>query len=695
MNQDARKDLLIELGCEELPARLIEGQLAMLAKGLGQRLKDAGLIESADSAETFATPRRLAVRFNEVLTRQADRELERRGPAENVALDADGHPTKAAEGFARSVGKAFDELDWLETDQGRWLYCKISEVGAPLGELIGPMLEATVKDMAGARSMRWSDLSDRFLRPIRWLTLIHGEDLLPLSLFGLEAGRSTEGHRIHAPGTHEIGAAGDYESVCEQAFVLVDLDRRRERIAEQVQALAEASNQRVDDNPGLLAENVGLTEWPVAVMGSFDEAFLAVPEEALISSMQQHQKCFPVRDADGRLAAKFIAIANIESRDIDAMRAGFERVIRPRLADARFFWDQDRKQSLNDRRDRLDGILFEEKLGSIGDKCRRLNDLGSGLASALGAEPAEVSRGADLCKCDLVTEMVGEFPELQGTMGRYYAAADGESDLVATAIEEHYMPRQAGAALPATPAGRALALADRLDSVVGLFAAGKKPKGSKDPFALRRAALGVVRILEDSGSGLTLADATAAAASSLEGRVEVSVGIQQEVLDFLNDRLRSHATDAGLATSTVQAVMAGRPSSVADFMARARAVAQFAETDAADSLVAAYKRASNLLKQAESGLLAAVDGNLLNEDAEKQLFADIQKVEGDLVAAIGQQDYPAALAQLAGLRDSLDAFFDQVMVMVDEIKLRNNRLALLQHLRGLIADIADLARLGR
>ncbi len=498
-----RKDLLIELGCEELPARLIEDQLQQLANGLGQRLKDAGLIDNS-SPDTLATPRRLAVRFHDVLDRQADRELERKGPAAQVALDADGNPTKAAEGFARSVGKRFDELDWLENEQGRWLYCKVKELGAPLAELLGPMLEATVRDMAGARSMRWSDRSDRFLRPIRWLTILHGETVVPLELFGLTADRLTQGHRIHGPGKHAIASAADYEQVLENAFVLVDLDRRRDRIAEQVAKLAESAELRVDDNPDLLSENVGLTEWPVAVMGSFDAEFLEVPEEALISSMQQHQKCFPVRQSDGRLAARFIAIANIESRDVPAMVSGFERVIRPRLADARFFWDQDRKSSLNDRRARLDDILFQEKLGSTGDKSRRLSELSTHLADDLGADANRVGRAAELCKCDLVSEMVGEFPELQGIMGRYYALADGEPDAIAQAIEQHYMPRQAGAELPSTPEGQVLALADRLDSIVGLFAAGKKPKGSKDPFALRRAALGVIRILEDSATALTL-----------------------------------------------------------------------------------------------------------------------------------------------------------------------------------------------
>ncbi|AKS40397.1 glycine--tRNA ligase subunit beta [Wenzhouxiangella marina] len=690
-----RADLLIELGCEELPARSIDQQLDLLCDGLQRRLVDAGLMDEGAAIARLATPRRLAVRFSQVLDRQADRELERKGPAENVALDADGKPSKAAEGFARSLGKSFEELDWLETDQGRWLYARITEPGKALDELLGPMLEETVKAMAGARSMRWSDLDERFLRPVRWLCVLHGERAIPLSLFGLSAGRRTQGHRIHGPGWHELASASDYERVLEAAHVVADRDRRRERIASQVSTLADKAGMRVDDNPDLLDENVGLTEWPVAVMGSFDEAFLEVPEEALISSMQQHQKCFPVRNVDGSLAPRFIAIANIESKDETAMIAGFERVIRPRLSDARFFWDQDRKQRLADRASRLDDVLFQEKLGSTGDKAARLGQLGRRLAESLAADPEQVARAASLCKCDLLTEMVGEFPELQGIMGRYYALADGENDAVAMAIEEHYMPRQAGAELPGTPAGQALALADRLDTVVGIFAAGKKPKGGKDPFALRRAALGIVRILEDSNCGLSLAEAVDLAAEALGEQLEVDGDLKAEVERFIFDRLRSHAAEAGIETATIQAVEAGKAGSVADFMARARAIQAFADDERAESLIAANKRTSNLLKQAENERIGDVDAILLQDDAEKRLFADIQAVETDLESALARADYPAALAELAGLREGVDAFFDQVMVMAEDARLRANRLALLTRLRGLIIDIADLARLGR
>ncbi len=688
-------NLLIELGCEELPARLIDSQLQLLADGLEQRLVEAGLVESGTERVRLATPRRLAVRFSAVLFRQADRELERKGPAENVAFDADGKPTRAAEGFARSVGKSVAELDRLETDQGRWLYAKITEAGRSAAELLEPMLDETVRAMAGARSMRWSDRSERFLRPVRWLTVIHGTEVLPIKAFGLSAGRETFGHRIHAPGGHELASADDYESVLKQAFVIADPAERRKRIAEQLAGLVKQGGLNVDDNPELVDENAGLTEWPVAVIGDFDEAFLEVPEEALISSMQQHQKCFPLRLADGRLANRFVAIANIDSRNPEAMIAGFERVIRPRLSDARFFWSQDRKTRLEDRRAHLDNVLFQEKLGSTGDKVRRLTQLGRTLAPALGADPDSVARAAQLCKCDLLTEMVGEFPELQGTMGKYYALADGEPEAIARAIEEHYLPRQAGGDLPASVIGQTLALADRLDTVVGIFAAGKKPKGGKDPFALRRAALGIIRVLAESNSDLSLTQAIDMAIAVLGKQITVSAAIREDIFEFVQERLRSHASDAGIATATVHAVSAGKAGSVADFMARALAVQQFADDPRADSLIAANKRTSNLLKQAEEVSIGEVNDTLLTEEVEKQLFNEICNVEQSLASRLKQADYPSALAALSTLKTPVDAFFDQVMVMCDDTALRANRLALLKRLRELIIDIADLAQLGR
>ena len=691
----ARQDLLIELGCEELPARLLATQSRGLAEGLGRRLVEAGLIDDADSAQLMATPRRLAVRFPAVLARQADRELERKGPPEAQAFDAQGRPTRAAEGFARSVGRSVDELERLENEQGRWLYARVTEAGRSLAEILPECLEATVRDMAGARSMRWSDRDERFLRPVRWLLVLHGSAVVPLSAFGLTADRLSQGHRIHGSGQHALNDAGDYEAVLRRAFVLVDPSERRQRIKAQVQALAEQAGLQVRASEDLIDENAGLTEWPVAVIGDFDPAFLEVPPEALISSMQQHQKCFPLVQVNGQLAPRFIAIANIESRDPAAMVSGFERVIRPRLADARFFWDQDRRTPLAARSERLEQVLFQEKLGSIAAKTQRLSRLVAELAIHFDANADQAQRAALLCKADLVSEMVGEFPELQGIMGMHYARHDGEAEAVAMAIASHYQPRQAGDSLPGDATGRALAVADRLDTLVGIFAAGQKPKGGKDPFALRRSALALVRILDDSGSGLTLAKAIELAAAALTEQIDVPGSVLEEVQGFVLERLKSHAADSGIETNCFQAVAAARLGSIADFMARARAVQAFADGPEGAALVAANKRASNLLKQAEGDTFGDVDGDLLKDKEEVALLNALLEVESRLSRQLADSDYTAALTTLAQLREPVDRFFEAVMVMADDEALRRNRLALLARLRGLIADIADLARLGR
>lgn len=687
--------LLIELGCEEIPARALVRQAEMLKSGIGKQLADAGLLEDDSNVRWLATPRRLAVVAEDVARRQPDRKLERKGPAEKAAFDGNGNPTRAAEGFARSVGLEVDQLDRIENEQGRWLYAEIDQPGKSLAELLPEMLDKVVREMAGARSMRWSDRSDRFLRPVRWLVALHGSDVVPVSLFGLQAGRETRGHRIHAPGEHPIATAADYESVLEKAFVIVDHAARRARIAEQVQTCAESAGLATQTETALLDEVTGLVEWPVAVVGSFDEAFLEVPAEALVSAMREHQKSFPLFTHDGELAARFITVANLDSEQPALMIHGFERVIRPRLADARFFYRQDRQRPLADRLERLDEMLFQEKLGSLADKSRRLESLAAELAPAFDADPSVCARAALLCKCDLMTEMVGEFPELQGIMGRYYARADGEPDAVAAAIESHYLPRHAGDELPADAAGRALAVADRLDSLVGVFAAGKKPTGGKDPFALRRAGLAVARILEQSRCPLSLDELIARTANALETRVPVTEDSRADIRRFIDERLRSHLSERGIETNTLHAVTAGSGGSVADFADRAEAVQKFAEDPEVESLIAANKRAVNLLEQAGQESYPEIDVDSLEIDAEKTLFSEVVEVENSLDALLEARDYPAVLRRLAGLRPALDRFFDDVMVMVDDEVLKHNRLALLHRLRALFLRIADVARLGR
>jgi len=687
--------LLIELGCEELPAKSLVRQAEMLSTGMHKQLADAGLMDAGSRLRWLATPRRLAILAEGVAQRQPDRKLERKGPAEKAAFDAEGNPTRAAEGFARSVGLAVDQLERLENEQGRWLYAEIEEPGKSLAGLLPEMLDKVVREMAGARSMRWSDRSDRFLRPVRWLVVLHGSEVLPVSLFGLEAGRDTRGHRIHAPGAHAIEKAGDYETVLRQAYVVADYAARRNQIAEQVKACADSAGLQTQAEGVLLDEVTGLVEWPVAVVGSFDEAFLEVPAEALVSSMREHQKSFPLFTGDGKLAARFITVANLESEQPELMVQGFERVIRPRLADARFFYEQDRQRPLADRMERLGEMLFQERLGSLADKAGRLKGLAAALAPAFDADPTACARAALLCKCDLLTEMVGEFPELQGIMGRYYAQADGEPETVAAAIESHYLPRHAGDELPEDPTGRALAVADRMDSLVGVFAAGKKPKGGKDPFALRRAALAVVRILDQSRCPLSLDELIDNAADALKAQVPVSEEDRDEIRRFLDERLRSHLGERGIETNTLHAVTAGADSPVADFVDRAVAVQAFADDPEVESLIAANKRAANLLEQAGEIEISEIDASSLHLGSEKRLFEELVESEKAVEERLGERDYPAVLKRLAGLRPALDRFFDDVMVMVDDERLRTNRLALLSRLRALFLRIADVAKLGR
>ncbi|MEE4638256.1 MAG: glycine--tRNA ligase subunit beta [Wenzhouxiangella sp.] len=696
---DLANPLLLELGCEELPAGQIERQLQLLGQGLKTRLLDANLIESGSEPTLLGTPRRLAVCFESVRATQPDQVLERKGPAESSAFDDQGQPTRAAEGFARSVNLTVDQLERLETEQGRWLFARVHRPGRSLAELLPDMLDATVQAMAGARSMRWSDRTERFLRPVRWLLVLHGDRIVPVSAFGLTAGRETQGHRIHAPGAHTVDHADHYATVLRRAFVEPDAGRRRDKIRVDAERLAREVDLEVVIEESLLHEVAGLTEWPVAIVGGFDERFLEVPAEALISSMQQHQKCFPLRQRDGRLAAKFIAVANIESTNVAAMTEGFERVIRPRLADARFFFEQDRRTPLADRLSRLHSIKFQEKLGSLAAKTARLQALGAELARLFGADIDAVRRAATLSKCDLVTEMVGEFPELQGIMGHHYALADGETEFVARAIESHYLPRHSGDDLPADPVGQCLALADRLDTLVGIFAAGQKPKGGKDPFALRRAALAVIRILEVAGVETPLRRllerAAETLAADLDDRLAIDVALIDEVEAFVLERLRSHAADLGIETNTVHAVAASGDRSVSDFLVCARAVQAFADDPRADTLIGANKRIANLLRQADDSIPASVNSEVLVESVEKALASAVADTAQRLDDALSRSDYRAALEYLANLRDPVDQFFDGVMVMADDEALRKNRLALLAGLREQFLRVADVARLGR
>ena len=691
-NTGRRADLLIELGCEELPPKALDTIRDAFFAGVAAGLDKQRVAFDPGRSRAFSTPRRLALLLADVDERQPDQELERRGPAVSAAFDAEGRPTGAAIGFARSVGKTPEALETLKTDRGEWLYCRIREPGKPLGELLYPILEQAIRELPVPRPMRWADHEFSFVRPVHWLVALHGDRVVPGRLFGLDAGSTTRGHRVHAPGPHELPAADRYLEVLEQARVLADHERRETTIRDALNA----ADPAVLIDPDLLREVTNLVEWPVAVVCRFEQAFLEVPHAALIAAMQDHQKFFPVRDTANpeQVANRFVAIANLESSDIDAVRAGYERVIRPRLADARFFLEQDLKAPLESHLPALDRVVFQKKIGTVGDKTRRLAAISTKLAEDLHIDPEPCERAARLAKCDLLSQMVGEFPELQGLMGAHYARAGGESDAVATAIGEHYRPRFAGDAIPASDAGQVVSLADRIDTLVGVFAAGLKPTGNKDPFALRRAALGLLRILLEGRRAVTPDRLVALAAEALSDQLDVSDAVLADVRAFVVERLRHYYAEQGFSAELITAALGAPWSTLTDLDDRLRALASFMGRDEAASLAAANKRIGNILRKSDFDSNKTIDVNRLNIEEERRLFDEVVAIEEALEPLLAKGDYAAALGRLAALRTPVDAFFDHVMVMDDDPVVRQNRLALLARLKGLFDRIADLSVLG-
>ena len=689
--------LLVELGTEELPPKSLASLGQAFAAALRDELVRADLLD-ADAAplDAFWSPRRLAARAVGVRSAQPNRSEVRKGPALKAAYDASGKPTKAAEGFARSNGVSADTLQKLETDEGAWVVVEREIRGLPATELLPGLVEAALSRLPIARRMRWGAGDAQFVRPVHWLVLLLDGDVVPGEVLGVKADRVTHGHRFLARGPVTLTDADDYPGRLEaEGKVRANApDGRLDRaIAELVrQAALRAGGQPKLDAP-LVAEVAALVEWPVPVTGSFDRRFLALPVEVIESVLQLHQRYFPVYDGDGSLLPHFIAIANLDSRDPEVVKKGNERVILPRLTDAEFFFAQDRKQSLTDRIDALGAVTFQAKLGSLADKSARVASLATHLAPELSADAAHVARAAQLAKCDLLTLMVGEFPELPGTMGLHYARHDGEPEAVAQAIEEQYLPRYAGDRVPASPEGRTLALADRLDTLVGVFAIGARPTGDKDPYGLRRAALGVLRILLDSGRSIDLADAARAAVGNLPAELRNET-VADDVVAFVIERLRAFLADEGTAPDVFDAVLAVNPTRPVDFVARVRAVVAFAELPDAAALAAANKRIANILKQAD-GTAARVDASLFAEPAEAALLNALEAREAVVRPLLDAADYTAALRELAALRAPVDAFFDGVMVMADDATVRANRIALLARVASLFGEVADVGRLQR
>jgi len=687
-----RADFLVELGTEELPPKALPALAAAFRDGLVARLAEARLGHA--EVEVFATPRRLAVKVQRLETRQADQAVALRGPPLRVAR-VDGAWTRAAEKFAASAGVDCDALVEQEEAKGAYVYIHKTEPGAAAAELLPGLVEDALGALPVPRRMRWGAAEAEFVRPVHWLVMLLGPEVVACTMYDIEAGRHTRGHRFMAPTPIELAGPGDYPGRLEdEGYVVPCFAARRMRIRDQAETAAGEHGERLVLDPALLDEVTALVEWPVPVTGAFEERFLALPEEVLIATLQDHQRYFPLRRADGRLAPRFITISNLESASPEVIRHGNERVVRPRLADAAFFWTQDRKLPLAARGSLLDNVVFQEKLGSTGAKSRRVAALAVQMAEGLGEDPAAVQRAAELAKCDLVTAMVGEFPELQGTMGRYYALADGEDDDIAAAIEEQYLPRFAGDRLPATRTGQLLALADKLDTVAGIFAIGQRPTGNRDPFGVRRAALGILRILVECELDLELpalvAEATAAQ--------PIAGGDAGEIVEFLVDRLRGYYVDGGapviVGLDVFNAVQARQPASLMDFHQRLVAVLEFTRLEAAAALAAANKRIANILRQAEDGVSGTVDPGLLREAAEQALDKQVRALAAEVEPLVASRQYRPALERLATLRPAVDCFFDDVLVMDPDPDLRANRLALLASLRALFMGIADVSRIG-
>jgi glycyl-tRNA synthetase beta chain len=689
----SKRDFLVEIGTEELPPKTLATMARAFGSSITAGLDTAGLKHG--ETQWFATPRRLAVRVARLSDRQPDQTIRRQGPAVSAAFDAAGQPTKAALGFAASCGVPLEQLSQVEGPKGKVLQYEGVKPGEGTVKLLPAIVQRALDELPIARRMRWGAGTAEFVRPVHWVVLLFGAAVVEAELLGVRSGNRSRGHRFHAPGEIAIGSPSRYETLLEtKGRVLVDFATRRERIRAGVTAAAASVGGVAVIEEALLDEVTALVEWPVPLVGQFDARFLDLPAEVPIATMQDHQRYFPVRSSNGALLNHFIAVANIESKEPDKVREGNERVIRPRLSDAAFFWEVDRKQPLASRLDQLRAVTFQQKLGSVFDKVQRVRALALHIAPMIGGDLDSTARAAELAKCDLLSSMVGEFPELQGLMGRYYAAADGEAAAVAIAIEEQYLPRFAGDRLPESAVGRAVAIADKLDTIAGIFCIGQKPTGTRDPFGLRRAALGILRMCLEQKLDL-----------DLHGLIRFAVQQQpvssptaaDEVIDYVTDRLRGmyleESADRSVTPEMFDAVVAARPGSPLDFDARLHALELFARLPDAEALAAANKRIANILRKSQVSAAATVDPVLATEAEEQALIAAVVDAERDVEPRLRERDYASALTRMAQLRAPVDAFFDKVLVMAEDARVRDNRLALLQRLHALFSTVADLSRL--
>ena len=711
----AAKSLLIELGTEELPPKALDELAAAFFRGVCDGIAKRGIAAGLDSARLFATPRRLAVHIPDVDMAQPEQTVERRGPAISAATDADGKPAKALLGFAQSCGVDVDALQKLETDKGAWFVYRAIKPGQPVAELLPAIVEEALAGLPIPRPMRWSNHDYSFVRPVHWLVMLHGSVIIDGDVLGLRSGRKSLGHRFMHPQPVHVADADSWLDAMRAAKVLADPAERRQRVRDEVARVAKQTGgtPRLDD--ALLDEIANLTEWPVAIACTFEREFLAVPPEALVTTMEANQKFVPVFDAQGKLSDHFIGVANVESKHPTEIRKGYERVIRPRFADAKFFWDEDLKAPLSSYQEALKSVTYQQSLGSLWDKTVRVAELARVIANRVEVDAGSATRAASLSKCDLLTRMVGEFPELQGVMGRYYAQHDNESPEVADALDGFYQPRFAGDTIATGKVAQVLAVAERLDTLTGIFAVGLKPSGNKDPFALRRAGLGLARTLIEGQLELDLKALFAEALDLLpeaaliagikpgkDGKVPAfnagarRVSLLTELNDFVFDRLRGYYAEQGFTAEQFEAVQAVAPTSLLDFDRRLRAVAEFGRRPEAASLAGANKRVANILrKQEETGEKVGqqIDPVHFEADAERSLAQALHAAQADNAGALQRGDYTAVLTRLAQLQTPVDAFFDNVLVNADNPAVRANRLALLGQLKAQFMAIADIARL--
>lgn len=681
-------NLLIEIGTEELPPKSLSKLAIAFRDNVQEAFSDNDL--TFEQVHWYASPRRLAVIVEGLSEYQADKQVEKRGPAVSAAFDANGEPTKAAQGWARANGIDVSQAERLKTDKGEWLLFKAQIEGQAVSQFLAEVVENALKSLPIPKPMRWGSKSTQFIRPIHTITMLYGDELIQGKVLDVHSSRLINGHRFHSDAPFELDHANNYLSQLEQHYVIADYEKRKAVILKQIQGLAEKENAIADINQNLLDEVTSLVEWPVALVANFEESFLAVPKEALIYTMKDDQKYFPLLDVSGQLKSRFIFITNIESKDPQAIISGNEKVIRPRLADAEFFFNTDRKHTLESRLESLKTVLFQKQLGTVYEKSQRIAVTAKSIASMLQTDQESAYRAGLLCKTDLMTNMVMEFPDVQGVMGMHYAREDGEKEAVALAQNEQYMPRFAGDNLPTSDVSICVALADKIDTLVGIFGIGQTPKGDKDPFALRRASIGVLRIIVEKALPLDLLDLVDTSIATFGDKINAD-NLQSKVVDFILARFKAWYAEQGIATGVVLAVAANRPTRPADFAARVEAVKSFNTLESAEALAAANKRVANILAKNVYDEELSFNKNLLKEPEEIALASNLESVEARIQPMLDKSDYNSALVVLAELREPIDAFFENVMVMADDESIKRNRISLLSRLRGLFLCCADIS----